>query len=115
MKEDVKDIWVKGLRSGKFKQGKGRLQDGDRFCCLALLCLCAPQEIVERTAIPDAIAGVNLGHQKKVMEWSGIQSEEGWFIPYPGQTTSPSLAQGNDQGLTFNDSADIIEDRWEEL
>lgn len=30
--------WSRALRSGKYKQGKGQLRDGDNFCCLGVLC-----------------------------------------------------------------------------
>jgi hypothetical protein len=37
----IKDKWVKALRSGKYKQGKGYLRadegDGECYCCLGVL------------------------------------------------------------------------------
>lgn len=30
--------WIAALRSGKYKQGRGRLRDGDAYCCLGVLC-----------------------------------------------------------------------------
>ena len=30
--------WVKALRSGKYKQGNGRLETEDGFCCLGVAC-----------------------------------------------------------------------------
>lgn len=42
MEKKLKRQWVKALRSGKFKQGLGQLfnrgSDGDRYCCLGVLC-----------------------------------------------------------------------------
>lgn len=39
MKKEIADIWVKELRSGKYKQGKGYLrQIDDKYCCLGVLC-----------------------------------------------------------------------------
>lgn len=38
MGADLKAKWVEALRSGKYKQGKGRLRDtDDNFCCLGVL------------------------------------------------------------------------------
>ena len=33
---EAKAKWVAALRSGKYKQGHGRLRDGDTFCCLGV-------------------------------------------------------------------------------
>lgn len=40
MKVDKKDIqkWVKALRSGKYKQGTGALQNESGYCCLGVAC-----------------------------------------------------------------------------
>lgn len=39
MKTELKQKWVKALRSGEYKQGRDRLRDGgDRYCCLGVLC-----------------------------------------------------------------------------
>lgn len=42
MKPELKKRWVKALRSGKYKQGKNYLRrqtpEGDRYCCLGVLC-----------------------------------------------------------------------------
>jgi hypothetical protein len=42
MNQEIKKKWVAALRSGKYKQGTGKLKkstpDGDRFCCLGVLC-----------------------------------------------------------------------------
>ena len=38
MKPSWKEKWVNALRSGKYKQTRGNLQDGDGFCCLGVLC-----------------------------------------------------------------------------
>lgn len=39
MKANIKKRWIKALRSGKYKQGKGRLRnEKDEFCCLGVFC-----------------------------------------------------------------------------
>lgn len=30
--------WTTALRSGEYRQGTGKLRDGDAFCCLGVLC-----------------------------------------------------------------------------
>lgn len=41
MERKLKQKWIDALRSGKYKQGKGRMKrkrpDGYRFCCLGVL------------------------------------------------------------------------------
>lgn len=38
MNNVIKSKWVEALRSGEYKQGQGRLNDRDLFCCLGVLC-----------------------------------------------------------------------------
>ena len=37
MDKKLKAKWVKALRSGEYKQGKGYLEDRGKFCCLGVL------------------------------------------------------------------------------
>ena len=34
----LKKKWVAALRSGKYEQGKEALRNGDKYCCLGVLC-----------------------------------------------------------------------------
>jgi hypothetical protein len=39
MNKRIKSRWVKALKSGKYKQGKGQLKNyDDTYCCLGVLC-----------------------------------------------------------------------------
>lgn len=39
MNKRVKRAWIKALRSGKYKQGRGALRNWDNtYCCLGVLC-----------------------------------------------------------------------------
>jgi hypothetical protein len=38
MDPQIKQRWVDALRSGQYKQGKGFLHRGNKFCCLGVLC-----------------------------------------------------------------------------
>ncbi len=38
MNRRIKNLWIKALESGKYKQGKNRLRTDDKFCCLGVLC-----------------------------------------------------------------------------
>lgn len=37
MPRDIAKKWLTALRSGKYKQGYGRLYDGNGYCCLGVL------------------------------------------------------------------------------
>ena len=38
MNKNVKRLWLEALRSGEYKQGRGLLRDGNKYCCLGVLC-----------------------------------------------------------------------------
>jgi hypothetical protein len=60
LSRDAKAKWLKALRSGKYKQARGTLFNGDGYCCLGVLC--RTQGISNRKmrgwAFPESI-GVN--------------------------------------------------------
>ena len=37
MKREVRDNWVKALRSGEYEQGEMNLKDRGKYCCLGVL------------------------------------------------------------------------------
>ena len=45
MKPEIKERWLIALRSGNYQQGKGQLKDGDRYCCLGVLCDIVKDEV----------------------------------------------------------------------
>ncbi len=108
---DFKERWITALRSGKYKQGKGRLLgDNDEFCCLGVACDLTNPEIsffgkgtvseihflkedVKRIGIPDILKGSTDTARSK--EYNPIVKK---------------LANMNDDGKTFNEIADWIEE-----
>ena len=38
MNARVKRKWIAALRSGKYEQGQGWLMNGEKYCCLGVLC-----------------------------------------------------------------------------
>lgn len=38
MDAEIKKKWVEALRSGRYKQGYGRLHGDNNYCCLGVLC-----------------------------------------------------------------------------
>lgn len=37
MKQDIKELWIRALRSGDYHQGRGNLRYGKLHCCLGVL------------------------------------------------------------------------------
>jgi hypothetical protein len=125
MNLDVKSKWLKALRSGEYRQTTSCLRRGDGFCCLGVLTDLAIKEGVlpdwkmyDPFATPDIFyvedvdAHMVMDQQDAVlpatvMEWANLSSRDG--------TTGldgTSLAQLNDSGASFDELAEIIEERF---
>ena len=92
MDAEIKRKWVEALRSGKYKQGRDQLQNGDTYCCLGVLCV---------------VAGLPI--------FSGNSTDPG-NVSYQGiydlgvhHLTCPKLWSMNDSGRPFPEIADYIE------
>jgi hypothetical protein len=108
--------WIEALRSGKFKQGKNALRAGDSFCCLGVAC-----ELYRKTRKKGFIKWDDQNNfhtlsdkrhtflPKSVQAWLGLTSNWG-ELNHDG-----SLAILNDEGKTFNEIADIIEQNVDKL
>lgn len=122
MKLDIATKWVTKLRSGEYEQGRGYLCDGDKYCCLGVLCEMAVEEgiaakvqtlsgmgYVEGTSAPwQAVLG------ECVQNWAGLHGPTGKAVQMEdGQLQT--VANLNDEGLTFAEIADIIELNAERL
>ena len=102
MNEDVEKLWTDALRSGEYEQGKYVLFDGEKYCCLGVLCLlhqketggswdaqdardegCSRKYLNEIDVLPEA-----------VVEWAGLSSDIGGWDPESGY----SLTDLNDRG-----------------
>lgn len=133
MNPEVKDKWLTALRSGKYEQGKQRLQTADgKFCCLGVLCdLYAKETGTKWTKIKnDSLvnickcdscreannnSGLTIAFMDKdsyppdeVVAWAGLPSHNPDAVFLDDGVMSLSLA--NDlKGQTFSDIADAIE------
>ena len=103
MDQKFKEKWVKALRSGRYKQGTGRLRsDDNNFCCLGVAANIAgvPCEHNEDWSAYDYKFDENTLLFATIPNgWNGITYEEG-----------DSLAKMNDNGATFEEIADYIEE-----
>lgn len=125
MKKEIKDKWIKALRSGDFVQGKGFLEKKGRYCALGVLSLLSLGE-----------GQCTWNHQGEVgrydnkrftlsyntMVWAGIAQIGDRFLEpeagrvefnYMGKTNS--ILELNDSGLSFKEITKIIEKHWKEF
>jgi len=113
VKKEIADMWVQALRSGEYRQGRGRLKREDgAMCCLGVLCDLVPSEVGKWNRLAFEMAGdQNEAHlPKSARDWAGMCSQAGMVNHIKVQ-----LTKLNDDGATFSEIADIIEKHWEEL
>jgi len=118
MKEQIADRWVEELRSGKYKQGKGKLRTSHNYyCCLGVLCELSP---IEAKLYPNHDTYIYdnqcAGLPRSVSEWSGVKDSLGHIDGY-----RHTLSVLNDAGgdgldpLSFDEIADVIQMTYEDL
>lgn len=105
MKKKLRDAWVKALRSGEYKQGLGRLQNGDAYCCIGVMCEVAKKIGFVSRLKRDAdgeLTGVGPGDQLKKLDKQ---------ISFEACTTLIEMNDGlkNKRKHPFPDIADWIE------
>ena len=95
MEPELKRKWVDALRSGKFEQGKTKLEENGRYCCLGVL-----RHIVDPKDMryQPALGGGSLLNGEQLKEY-GLTSDE--------QITLSTI---NDRGKPFSEIADYIEE-----
>ena len=98
MNADVKQKWVAALRSGQYKQGRGRLRQEDKYCCLGVLCDLSPIGTWESVESGIVYFGADVLTPNAVDEWACL---------YGSQIAT--LATLNDEGKSFSEIADYIE------
>ena len=107
--------WVDALRSGEYKQGRGRLKDNNSYCCLGVLC-----EVFKEEA--DLEAGEEAFYSKgdevcfqtsppfSINKLLGFKQFDGF-----GQVTNLFISLNDKDGKSFSEIADYIEEHYEEL
>lgn len=105
MNPRIKALWIAALRSGKYRQTKGELRTGDRFCCLGVLCNLHALEhpaIAAKETSPRKYLGRSGVLPDLVADWAGV-----WGVGLYGDGAR-SLATDNDNGHSFSEIADTI-------
>lgn len=108
--------WTAALRSGKYKQGKNFLRQGDYFCCLGVLCdLIDSKEwrVLGADEYADAEYDV-IGEAQPVHVFGSRGNTQ--MVPEPlasliglDSDSQDVLAQLNDSGKSFAEIADVID------
>lgn len=117
MNARVKKIWIEALESGKYEQGQGTLREEDSFCCLGVLCDLYHDEVddedwcyVEDDQWNPEGYFTFLDNSdvlpQAVMDWAGMDSANP--IVNVGIDNADTLADVNDNGMAFQDIAQII-------
>lgn len=118
LKKKVKKAWVEALRSGKYEQGKGMLNSAG-YCCLGVLCEVAVESGLEVNVEPRG-SYVNYDGRgaflpNSVYEWASLKKgrtgypEGDFVVPDPMYPGVVGLAALNDNGLSFQEIAAVIE------
>jgi len=133
MKKEIAKKWVKALRSGKYKQGKGYLKQFNsknepRHCCLGVLCELYNESMKKNhkqtlytEEMEDNASGTSFirfntidgGLPQAVRKWAGVKKYLGDFII--DDERSECLAVLNDSGKKFSTIASIIEKNVEKI
>lgn len=106
MNQRIKKLWIKALRSGKYKQGKFQLRKPNGqalFCCLGVLCDLHARTKQGNDWDESRYDGNSIELPKSVVEWAGLDSDN----PKLGRTKYATSL--NDEGYDFSFIATRIE------
>ena len=112
MKKELKDNWVKALRSGEYKQGRGQLCMDEKYCCLGVLC--------EVYGLTGRLEGLNNNERSYLMP-GGVEGDYRQIYSIPDTSVfglDRSIActlvnMNDDQCRNFTEIAEYIEDHVE--
>lgn len=90
--------WAEALRSGAYKQTSGALKDGNGYCCLG----------VEWQVHPTQCANVDDGQVASLRYYNEDGSRD-QRLRLPGQIQSKLMNMNDDDGKSFFEIADYIE------
>jgi hypothetical protein len=117
MKTEIADKWIAALLSGEYKQAKGKLYDGEGYCCLGVLCKVLGEEFVKeeypgishiwRCEGESEILPLNIKEKAGMSSISGEYNFDG--------SGDAQLTRDNDDGKTFKEIAAIIDEHRDEL
>jgi hypothetical protein len=113
-KEDKKEmkVWLKALRSGKYKQAKNSLQNAYGYCCLGVACdILIPDKKLKYEKDIKFLVGGLPEDQPASPEWLNVIAEVKFNIPEKNRKIY--LSELNDHiGYSFSQIADLVEDTF---
>ena len=120
MNQEIKQEWVKALRSGEYDQGKDELRSyANTYCCLGVLCDLYSKKTgvkwIERTSICDeevkfyTIHGSTWVLPNEVIEWAQVHAHAPTIHLSDDRESYSTRSALNDSGVTFTDIAKFIE------
>lgn len=119
-RQTFRQRWVKALRSGRYKQGKGVLRSpDDQYCCLGVgLDLLDSDKWTKSAQAPGnmtvenpSVVGFAWGRKRSVHNWDacGLPPRNALDLLGISEAQATDLAEANDDGTTFDAIADALE------
>lgn len=119
MNREIAMKWVADLRTPGLKQAKSALFDGEGYCCLGRLCVVLGMQAARRGDLWE------FDGQNGLLPHSAVQAAEllnedgsridGSAISFGDLLEYKALCEANDDGVTFAQIADWIEQNWRML
>ena len=114
MNSQIKQQWVTALRSGEYTQTRWNLQTEQGYCCLGVLCDLYAKETGTKWKVHTteddepftyySFDDCNSCLPDSVEKWAGLA------MPNPHIKEERSLAELNDNGTSFTEIAQLIEE-----
>ncbi len=106
MKAETKQKWLEALRGGNYVQASGILNDGNGgFCCLGVL-----HDVTGGNWHTNKYGDFSTGSRKRQNSNSAML-EGSVFLQGLDVVLADQLAKLNDNGRTFKEIADVIEEK----
>lgn len=107
MNKELKIEWLAALRSGEFEQGQGYLRQGNKYCCLGVLCELTARKGLSSPAFP--AEGIVADGVYQYNGDTGMPSQAHDRVTGLDLGNQSKLAWMNDEGKSFAEIADWIE------
>lgn len=108
MNQEIKQLWVAALRSGEYEQARGRLRDGDTFCCLGVLC-----DLHHKAGLGywygEYYADENEALPGAVVDWAGVPDFNPSIKDIPLAVYNDGNSTDDIRPHSFQEIADLIE------